>query len=476
MSDTRPLEKIFAGARLRKLRRERGLTQADAAEALGLSASYLNLLERNQRPVTARVLLALAETFDVDVRAFATESDRQLLADLREAAADPVLCGLELDRIELNEVADSHPRIAEALTRLYHSYRETADASSDMASRISGPGAAFGGPGAALESVRNAIDARQNHFPALETAAEALCEQLNFRGRDRGAALVSYLQETHGFTVRVLDEEIMAGARRRLDFHGRRLLLSEALPLVSRPFQIALVLALLEHGELLDQLVAEADLPTEEAQKLYRIGLVSYFAGAVMMPYAEILSVAEKNRYDLDRLQRRFDASFEQVCHRLTTLQRPAARGLPFFMIRVDGAGNVSKRFGGGVMSFARFGGGCPKWNLYEALRSPDRLLAQSFELPDGSRFLSLARGQQSSGPIDQPPVLHAIALGTDWSNAGKIRHADDVLDRPPEPVGLACRSCEREHCAQRAFPPFNRKLELDMHLRGASPYGFAPD
>ncbi|MEA1941756.1 MAG: short-chain fatty acyl-CoA regulator family protein [Pseudomonadota bacterium] len=476
MSETQGLEKIFAGARLRRLRRERGLTQAEAAEALGLSASYLNLLERNQRPVTARVLLALADAFDVDVRAFASESDRQLVADLQEAAADPVLSGLELDRMELSEFADSQPRAAEAFARLFQAYRETTAATADLATRMSGPGAATGGPGAVLESVRDALDARQNHFPELEEAAEALVERAGIRIHGRDQALSDYLQEQHGFTVRVLDEEIMAGARRRLDFHGRRLLLSESLTPGSRSFHMAVVLATLELGDTLDALAAEPNLPAEEGRKLYRVGLANYFAGAVHMPYARFLKTAEDSRYDIPRLQRRFEVSFEQICHRLTTLQRPGARGLPFFMIRVDAAGNVSKRFGGGIMPFARSGGGCPKWNLYDALRTPERILAQGFELPDGTTMLSLARGQISPAPSGHPPVLHAIALGCAFEHAPKIVHADPIAQAEPAPVGIACRLCDREDCAQRAFPPLNRKLVLDAHQLRASPYAFNED
>ena len=476
MSDAQGLEKIFAGARLRRLRRERGLTQAEAAEALGLSASYLNLLERNQRPVTARVLLALADAFDVDVRAFANESDRQLLADLQEAAADPVLAGLELDRMELTELADSQPRAAEALARLFQAWRETSAATADLATRMSGPGAATGGPGAVLESVRDALDARQNHFPELEEAAEALAQRAGIRSRGRDRALADYLQERHGFTVRVLEEDVMAGARRRLDFHGRRLLLSESVAPQSRAFHMAVVLATLELGDTLDALASAASLSSPEAERLYRSGLANYFAGAVHMPYAPFLKLAEESRYDIERLQRRFETSFEQVCHRLTTLQRPGARGLPFFMIRVDAAGNVSKRFGGGIMAFARSGGGCAKWSLYDALRTPERLLAQAIELPDGTKMLTLARGQIAPAPAGHPPVLHAIALGCDWSHAAKIVHADPIAAAPPAEVGITCRLCDRETCAQRAFPPLNRKLVQDRHVLRASPYSFNED
>ena len=227
---------------------------------------------------------------------------------------------------------------------------------------------------------------------------------------------------------------------------------------------------------MLEKLAEDAVGENAEARRLLRVGLGNYLAGAILAPYSQFLKLAEQSRYDLVRLQRRFELSFEQVCHRLTTLQRNGERGLPFFMIRVDQAGNVSKRFGGGIMPFVRSGGGCPKWNLYEALHSPGQILAQSFELTDGRRHLSLARGQLSPSPHGQSPVVHAIALGCDWQHAEKIIHADAIRELDPAPIGIACRLCERESCAQRAFPPLNRKLEMNPHTLGASPYGFGSE
>ena len=142
-------------------------------------------------------------------------------------------------------------------------------------------------------------------------------------------------------------------------------------------------------------------------------------------------------------------------------------------MIRVDAAGNVSKRFGGGIISFARSGGGCARWNLYDAISTPERYRVDAHELPDGMKFLSIARGQISEAPTGQPPVVHAIVLGCEWSHAGRIVHADTLTGADPSPVGITCRLCDRDDCAQRAFPPLNRKLEMDPHLLGASPYGF---
>ncbi|HAQ36121.1 MAG: XRE family transcriptional regulator [Maricaulis sp.] len=473
MTETsKPLEKIFAGARLRRLRREKGLTQAEAAEALGLSASYLNLLERNQRPVTARVLLSLAEVFDLDMKSFAEGTDRQLLADLRDAAADPVLDSLALDRVELTELAETHPRAAEALTQLHQAYRQQTGAAQEMMSRISG-----GLPAAGVaESVRDALDARRNHFPELEEAAETLASELRLDVRRRAPTLEARLQEAHGVVVRVFEEKVMGGARRRLDFHARRLMLSEVMPVESRPFHMAASLALLEHGELIDRLADQPGFAAPEARTLYRIALANYTAGALVMPYAAFAKAAVDLRYDIARLQRRFEAGYEAVCHRLTTLQRPGAEGVPFFMVRVDPAGNVSKRYGGGVLAFARSGGSCPKWTLHEAFRTPERLIPQSFELPDGTRYLSVVKAVSRPGLPGEPPVIQAIAVGCEWDHAEKVVYGDLAGGLPPALIGLSCRLCERSPCAHRAFPPMGRKLDIDPWRRGVGPYSLGED
>lgn len=473
MSDeARPLEKIFAGARLRRLRREKGLTQAEAAEALGLSASYLNLLERNQRPVTARVLLSLAEVFDLDMKSFAEGTDRQLLADLEDAAADPVLSPIGLDRVELTELAETQPRAAEALTQLHQAYRQQTGAAQEMMSRMSGGLPASG----VAESVRDALDARRNHFPELEDAAETLATELKLDVRRRAQTLEARLQEAHGIVVRVFEEAVMGGARRRLDFHARRLMLSEVMPVESRPFHMAASLALLEQGELIDRLSDQPGFAAKEARTLYRIALANYFASALLMPYAAFAKAALDLRHDIGKLQRRFEAGYETVCHRLTTLQRPGAEGVPFFMVRVDPAGNVSKRYGGGVLAFARSGGSCPKWALHEAFRSPEGLIPHSFELPDGTRYVSVVKAVTRPGSPGEPPVLQAVAVGCEWSHAEAVVYADALTDRPPLPIGLSCRMCERSPCAHRAFPPMGRKLDIDPWRRGAGPYSLGED
>lgn len=460
-------EKLFAGARLRRLRRDAGQTQAVFADTLGVSASYLNLLERNQRPVTARVLLALAEAFDVDVRAFAAESDRQLVADLKAAAADPVLGGCDLDARDMQDLADGHPRAAEAFARIYQAYRDTSAAASDMALR-----AAEGGAGGAalspLEEVRDALDAAQNYFPALEDAAEAVRATLP-EADALEASLVQYLKQNHGAAVRTYDDEVMGGALRRFDFHARKLLLSDLLEPAQRVFHLAASIVNLDLGEALESESSRAQGLSPDADKLYRASLANYAAASLLMPYSTFFEAAEKARYDIDALRRRFNVSFEQVCHRLTTLNRPGERGVAFFMIRVDQAGNISKRFGGGVLAFARSGGGCGRWRLFDAFRASERIHVQGLELPDGARFVSVARAV--ARPLATGgAAMHAVAVGCDAAEADRLIYEPGQAFTP---VGLSCRLCERPDCAERAFPPLQRSLNLEPHVRGAAPFTF---
>ena len=463
-------EKLFAGARLRRLRKDLGQTQAQFADALSVSPSYLNLLERNQRPVTARVLLALAEAFDVDVRAFAAESDRQLVADLKAASGDPVLKGLDLDARDVQDLADAHPRAAEAFARLYQAYRDTSAAASDLALR-----AAEGGAGGAalspLEEVRDALDGAQNYFPALEQAAEKIRQDLP-EADALEASLTQHLKRNHGAAVRTYDDEVMGGALRRFDFHARKLLLSDLLEPAQRTFHIAAAIVNLELGEVLDAETARASGLSADAATLYRASLANYAAAALLTPYSAFFEAAEKTRYDIDALRRRFNVSFEQVCHRLTTLNRPGQRGVAFFMLRIDQAGNISKRFGGGVLAFARSGGGCARWRLFDAFRAPERIHVQGLELPDGSRFVSVARAV--ARPLAAGgAAMHAVAVGCEAAEAGRLIY-DPGADFTP--VGLSCRLCERTDCAERAFPPLQRSLDREPHVRGAAPFTFRGD
>ena len=476
-------QKLFGGARVRRLRKERGLTQARMAEDLGVSTSYLNLIERNQRPITAQLLLKLAETYDLDFKSFSASEEIHALAALNEVFRDPLFEGYQISRQELQDLAHASPEASQALLTLYHAYREATSNATDLAQTIAdqdqrAPSDMRRFP---AEDVRDVLRARQNHFPELEEAAEDLVARAQLGRDDIEHALRAYLGEgPSGLGVSVVPVDVLPATLRFYDRHRRRILLSEMLPASGRIFQLACQIALLEHGAVLDRLVAEANLAVEESRRLLRINLANYFAAAVMMPYERFLSAAETLRYDIDILARRFGASFEQVCHRLTTLQRPGARGVPFFMIRVDNAGNVSKRFSAGSFQFARLGGACPRWNVHHAFQTPQQIFTQMIRMPDGETYFSIARTVDRAGAgFPTPDQQLAIGLGCELSYARRLVYADghnvDNHDAAT-PIGINCRLCERADCSQRAFPPLNRRLVVDENRRELSPFTFSVD
>ncbi|HRQ80940.1 MAG TPA: ImmA/IrrE family metallo-endopeptidase, partial [Azospirillaceae bacterium] len=348
--------KAMLGAKVRRLRRDQGLTQAQMADALGISPSYLNLIEHNQRPVTVPVLLRLGQSFGVDLQAFAEDEESRLAAGLKEVFSDPLFEGGDIRRQDLQELAAAAPALGQAVVALYRAYRETREDLETLSEQLADrdrlhlvQSAAF-----PLEEVRDMFHSRNNHFPDLEEAAESLWGDARLEHGDLYRGLVDWLLHEHGVRVKLVPAEVMVNAVRRFDRHGKRVLLSEMLAPSARVFQLAGQLALLRHRDMMTRIVEGANLSGDEARRLARIGLANYFAGAVLMPYGRFVDAAQKVRYDIEILRRRFDASFEQVCHRLTTLQRPGAKGVPFFLIRVDSAGNVSKRFSGAGFHFAR--------------------------------------------------------------------------------------------------------------------------
>lgn len=467
------------GAKVRRLRRDQGLTQAQMADALGISPSYLNLIEHNQRPVTVPVLLRLGQNFGVDLQSFAEDEESRLAAGLKEVFSDPMFDGGDIRRQDLQELAAVAPTLGQAVVALYAAFRESREDLETLSEQLADrdrlhlvQNAAF-----PLEEVRDMFHARNNHFSDLEEAAEKLWSEARLEQGDLYRGLVDWLLHEHGVRVRLVPAEVMVNAVRRFDRHGKRVLLSEMLAPSARVFQLAGQLALLRHRDLMSGIVDSANLSCDETRRLARIGLANYFAGAVLMPYGRFIEAAQKVRYDIEILRRRFDASFEQVCHRLTTLQRPGAKGVPFFLIRVDSAGNVSKRFSGAGFHFARFGGGCPRWIVYEAFRTPGKVHTQLAQMPDGATYFTLARTVvKASGGHLSPPQLFAVALGCEITHANQIVYADGAdLSAAATPIGVNCRLCPRLDCPQRAFPPLHHRLIVDENLRGLSPFLFAP-
>ncbi|MEQ8696437.1 MAG: short-chain fatty acyl-CoA regulator family protein [Bauldia litoralis] len=466
------------GGKLRRLRQERHLTQAQMARELGISASYLTLLESNQRPVTVRVLLKLVERFQVDLQAFAADTDQRLSLELMEAFSDPIFEGAEVKTTDVQELVSLLPAVGRAMIDLYEAYRRHLPAD---ATTSAGEDASETPPvSIPSEEVTEFIQKRLNHFPELEEAAEALWREDGLSIHTLQQDLMTVLRQRHGTEVEIRPADAMKGRSRRYDQLARRLQISEMLPPSSRLFQIAHQIAYLGHHPALDRIAASGNFSSSDAEALMRTALANYFASAVMMPYRMFTEAARATRYDIDILRNRFGVSFEQVCHRLTTLRRPGDEGVPFHFIRVDIAGNISKRFSASGIHIARFGAACPRWNVYDAFSTPGMLRVQISRMPDGGSFFCVARTTGRATALSPTSGLphrvgqRAIGLGCDVRHAGEIVYADGLNVADPQiatPIGVSCRTCPRTDCAERAMPSLFQKLHIDENVRGPSTY-----
>ena len=467
-------QKLFAGHAVRRIRRANGLTQGAMAQALVVSPSYLNLIERNQRPLTASLLLKLAERYDFDPRSLTGATPGGGVEAIRRRLADPMFADLAIDRSQVEDWITASPDAAEACARAFD--------------RVSG--GAYGGTGGgassatiepeAIASARREIERWRNHFADLDAAAEAFADDLRLSNADLYAAITERLRVKHQLSIRILPFDVMPGHLRRLDLHARQLQLSELLDPASRTFAAAYQLATLEAKAEIEALVAGGGFTERAGERLYRRHLTSYFAAAVMMPYARFLRACEATGYDIVLLQRRFGAGFEQIAHRLTTLQRVGARGLPFFMLRIDRAGQSSKRYAGASASpLVETERRCPLWQVHNVFARPGTLTPHLVELEDTTRWFTLSRTVNPqlavSGGVQ---AEFAICLGLDAKLAAPLAAARgiDLATGAATPIGLGCPACTRPDCPQRSAPPAGRVLVFNELERGMSPFAFDRD
>ncbi|MBS0125189.1 helix-turn-helix domain-containing protein [Thetidibacter halocola] len=462
-----PVQKLYAGAKLRDLRTRLGLTQKDFASKLGVSLPYLNQMENNNRPVSTTVVLALAQEFGFDVTELGQGDSERLVTDMREALADPVFGEAQPSLADLRLTASNAPSLARAFLELHRAYRQTHE-------RLASLDEALGREGSQLqpspwEEVRDFFHYCDNYIDAVDRAAEQVGGQLDSAGDVRAAAIARLSRD--GITVRLSQ----AAPLRVYDPERRDLVLSSLAPPATQTFQLLVQLALLQQAQLLEATLDLARFQSDEARAIAKLGLANYFAGAAIMPYRAFLAAAQETRHDLEILAARFGASIEQVAHRLSTLQRPGAKGIPFFFVRVDQAGTITKRHSATRLQFARFGGACPLWNVHRAFETPGQFLRQLAETPDGVRYISLARDvSKTGGHFGAPVRRYAFALGCEVRHAGALVYADGLdlgRDGAFEPIGISCRICERIGCHQRSVPPLEKRLMVEADRREVLPY-----
>jgi predicted transcriptional regulator/DNA-binding XRE family transcriptional regulator len=460
-------KKLYAGAKLRETRQRLGLTQKEFAGKLGVSLPYLNQMENNNRPVSTTVVLALAQEFGFDVTELSTGDSERLVSDMREAMADPILADVAPPLADLRLTASNAPALARAFIHLHRAYRQTHE-------RLASLDEALGREDARTlpspwDEVRDFFHYCDNYIDAVDRAAEnfAMPAQPDRNIRVRAVTKLG----NQGVSVDFADTDTL----RTYNPETKRLILSRRAAPETQTFQLLLQVALLQHDQLLEATLDFARFQSDAARAIAKIGLANYFAGAALMPYGAFLDAAREVRHDVEVLALRFGASIEQVAHRLSTLQRPGAKGIPFFFVRVDQAGTITKRHSATRLQFARFGGACPLWNVHRAFETPGRFLRQLAETPDGVRYISIARDvSKPGGSWGAPDRRFAIALGCEVTHAPALVYADDLdLSRPDtfEPIGISCRICEREHCHQRSVPPLERRLTINVNERGTLPY-----
>lgn len=471
-------QKIFAGPRIRRIRNQEGLTQTAMAAELGISPSYLNLIERNQRPLTVQLLLKLASTYEIDLDDLQTGGE-STLPQLKEMFADPLLTGELPGDHELVELSDAAPNVATAMLKLYRAYREGQERLTDLSDVLAREGHETRLSGARLpvDEARDALEKRPNHFAKIEEEAESFIKLLS-PGDDLAGALKGWLRQDHGIAVKVLPVATMPQWRRRYDRHSQRLFISERLSAHDQLREIAMEAALLRMRVVIDAEVAALGLSGDEAKRIARFELARYAAHALMMPYQPFLAACERTRYDLDVLRSRFGVSFEQAANRLTMLQRPGSAAIPFFMLEVDHAGNRFRRAGALGYPQARFGGGCPKLPIHAVFSQPGQIAVDAVEMPDGAAFLVIARTLEGpQGAFHERPRRTALLLGCDLTHSNEVVYGEALAGAPGKPatlpVGPACRVCERSGCLARAEPPITKPLGLDEMVTGLSVFDF---
>ena len=461
------VQKLYAGAKLRELRGRVALTQKAFADRLAVSLPYLNQMENNNRPVSTTVVLGLVQQFGFDVSELQAGDEARLVSDMREALADPVFTGPAPALADLRLAAANAPALARAFLDLHAGYRQTHE-------RLASLDEALGREDARLQSspweeVRDFFHYCDNYIDPVDRAAERFAQNCRPDQTITQAAIVAL--EAQGITVRFAQSD----AIRHFDPTLQVLTLARDAAPATQTFQLLLQVALLTQSDLLTATLDLANFQSDAARSIAQVGLANYFAGAALMPYGAFLETAQETRHDLELLGAHFGASLEQVAHRLSTLQRTGAKGIPFFFVRVDQAGTITKRHSATTLQFARYGGACPLWNVHRAFETPGQFLRQLAETPDGVRYFCLARDVSKSGGSYNAPVRrYAIGLGCEVRHADALVYADHMSIAAPDayaPIGISCRICERRNCHQRAVPPLERRLRVDQNMRGMLPY-----
>jgi len=466
------------GSKIRKVRRSRGLSQSELSKKLDISASYLNLLESGRRTITVPLLIKIGNELSISLKDLTLESNKRILSDVMDVLSNEIFDDLDITNQETTEFISSNPSIAKALLVLNDDYKSFKE---DMQNRLESMdinSTITENPGRLpVEIVSDFLQDNKNYFDNLERIAESIRNKIYFEEGHRtiGHSLIQYLMQEHNTKTKVVSTDEDEKSIKKFDKNKRILFLSEMLTYSARNFHLAYQIAYFDGYEIIDKIIEDNKIYSEEVISLLKISLLNYFAAAILMPYDEFLNSAKKYKYDVEILMHHFATSFEQVTHRLTNLQRPGKEGVPFHFLKTDIAGNVSKRFSLSGIHIPRHGGSCPRWNVYIAFLNPGRIHPQISKMPDGKTYFCIARAfEKGIEKHGMPRSFVSIGLGCDIQYAKELTYSEgmDLQNKKLEtPIGVSCRICPRVDCQQRAFPPIDKDLKLDISYRGTSPY-----
>ena len=470
--------KLFAGAHMRNIRNEHKLTQKDCAQRLGISTSYLNQIENNQRPLSASVILSLVEEFNTDITKFKIDDSDRRLTDLREIMRDPIF-GTETPSLQELKIATSNtPEFAKAFVTLHNAYQSSQDQLAAMDDVLQREDLQLRPQ--PYDEVRDFFHYMDNYIEWLDRCAESFAEDLEASKSNALDKLVERFATVHKISVLFEVQSDVPPTLRSLEAKSSKLYINPSLPTPSQVFQLLAQIAILEESEAIEKILDDGNFSTPEARAIAKLGLANYFAGAAMMPYARFLNKARELRHDLELLSDHFGASLEQVAHRLSTLNRMGAKGVPFFFLRVDRAGTITKRHSSTRLQFARFGGACPLWNVHQAFEKPGEYVRQLAVTPDGEKYFSLARTvTKRARGFNSVIRRYSIGLGCSIKHAGEVVYADGLDFDASEDyckIGISCRICERTNCPQRSVPPIGKSLSVDFEKRNVVPFNIDPN
>ena len=463
------------GPKIKAFRRQLGIQANKLSEQIGISASYLNLIESGKRNVDSNLIIKICSELRINVSDLTSKSDLNLENAISELLSDEIFEDLDILGPEVKDLVASNPKMAKALIKLGDNFKQKDHDIVNKVENISGKiidsrRAAFPG-----EVIADFLQENKNYFPKLEEFANDIFQEVKQNNRTRYIALCEFLKRKYDVQVKDVIPEEGKPFSKIYKEKEKVLLLSDYISLETKKLYAAAQIAHIGAKDQINFYLSNFKFPSNEAKELSRIALLNYCGAAILMPYELFHNECKNLKYDLELLQNTFATSFEQVAHRVTCLQDPKLPGIPFHFLRVDVAGNISKRLSLSGIEIPRYGGACPRWNVYSAFSRPGVIQAAVSKMSNGEKYVCIARTvEKGVGRYGQKKSMLSIGLGCEAKYAKDFIYTEnlDLNDKKSElPIGVSCRTCDRLDCSQRAFPPLHKKFDVDVNARGVSVY-----